>query len=124
MLLKEAVMRRIIVLSLSVMLALLVSPAFAQQESAPWPTDGWQTSKPEAQGMNSETLAAMLDTIAAQDVSIHSILVIRNGYLVLESYRYPYAADDLHTVYSVTKSITSALFGIAFDQGFIEGGEQ
>jgi CubicO group peptidase (beta-lactamase class C family) len=124
MLLKEALMRRIIVWSLSVMLALLVTPVFAQEKSTPWPTDGWQTSTPEGQGMNSQTLAAMLDTIAAHDVPIHSVLVIRNGYLVLEAYNYPYAPDDLHTVYSVTKSITSALFGIALDQGFIEGGEQ
>jgi CubicO group peptidase (beta-lactamase class C family) len=108
-------------LSIGSLLLFLVSPVSAQDESIPWPTDGWQVSSPEAQGMNSALLAAMLQTMADQDMNIHSALVIRNGYLVLEAYNYPYTANDLHTVYSVTKSFTSALFGIALDQGYIGG---
>jgi CubicO group peptidase (beta-lactamase class C family) len=118
-------MRRIpIYLCFALLLLLLINPAFAQESTIPWPTNGWQTASPESQGMNSLTLAPMLDAIAQQHVAIHSVLVIRNGYLVLETYNYPYTADDLHTVYSVTKSFTSALFGIALDQGYIKGVDQ
>jgi CubicO group peptidase (beta-lactamase class C family) len=115
-------MRRI-ALILSVVL-LLASPVLAQENNPPWPTEEWQTSTPEAQGMDSALLTAMLETIAEDDLPIHSILVVRNSYVVLEAYNAPYTADDLHTVYSVTKSVTSALFGIAMDQGYITGIDQ
>jgi CubicO group peptidase (beta-lactamase class C family) len=52
---------------------------------------------------------------------IHSLLIVRNGFLVVEEYFAGYGADDLHTIQSVTKSITSALIGIAIDRGKIRG---
>jgi CubicO group peptidase (beta-lactamase class C family) len=103
---------------------LLASPVLAQENNPPWPTDEWATSTPEVQGMNSALLTAMADAIAEGDIAIHSVLVVRNGYLVLEAYHAPYSAANLHTVYSVTKSVTSALFGIAMDQGFITAIDQ
>jgi CubicO group peptidase (beta-lactamase class C family) len=116
-------MRRIIPLTLWLMLV-LVAPAFAQTDDQPWPTDGWQTSSPEAQGMDSTLLAEMLDNIIQRGVNIHSLLVVRDGYLVLEAYRHPYTADIPHQIYSATKSITSALVGIAIEQGYIQGIDQ
>ena len=50
---------------------------------------------------------------------IHSLLVVRNGYLVLEEYFHGWQADRLHMQQSVTKSFTSALVGIAIDRGHI-----
>jgi CubicO group peptidase (beta-lactamase class C family) len=110
----------------SLMQGLLIQsqPVNAQEPAVPWPTNGWQTSSPEAQGMNSVTLAGMLALLTEQKLDIHSVLVIRNGYLVLEAYQYPYTASDLHTAYSVTKSVTSLAFGIALDQGAIESVDQ
>lgn len=108
-----------IVLLICLCLSVLISPAAAQEGTTPWPTDGWQTSSPEAQGMNSDILVTMVDTIADRQLPIHSVVVVRNGVVVLEAYQYPYSADDLHTVYSVTKSVTSVLTGIAVDQGLI-----
>src|SRR5689334_23749910 len=110
-------MRRIsVILCLCVM---LVVPTAAQDHATPWPTNGWQTSSPEAQGIDSQALAAVFDRIQERNLDIHSLLVIRNGYLVLEAYRYPYTPDMPHSVYSTTKSFTSALMGIAMAQGAI-----
>ncbi len=108
---------------LSLMLV-LVHPVLAQTSPLPWPTEGWQTSSPEAQGMNAKPLAAMLDFIADNDINVHSVAVIRNGYLVMEAYREFYNADTLNTIYSCTKSFTSALVGIAMEQGYIDNLDQ
>jgi len=52
---------------------------------------------------------------------IHSLLIIHNDRLVLEEYFRGWNRDMLHPCFSVTKSITSALIGIALHQGKING---
>lgn len=76
-----------------------------------WPTAGWRTSTPEAQGMFSGTLAKTLDMFGSQQVC--SIAVVRNGHLVAEAYNSCTQDDIPQDVKSVTKSVTSALVGIA-----------
>lgn len=57
---------------------------------------------------------------AAQSIPrFTSLLVVRNGKLVLEEYFNGFYADSLHDVRSVTKSVLSTLVGIALDNGFI-----
>ena len=46
---------------------------------------------------------------------IESLLVLKDGKLVLEEYFYNYHRDEPHNVFSVTKSITSLVTGIALD---------
>ena len=58
-----------------------------------WPTEEWQNSTPEAQGMDSNLLAQMLEEISTDKTGIHSVLVIRNGYLVTEAYFHPYQRE-------------------------------
>lgn len=84
-----------------------------------WPTAGWQTSSPEAQGMSSATLLEMHNYIAAQEWAIDAILIVRNGYIVFEEYSLGYDVNTLHFLYSCTKSVTSALIGIAINAGYI-----
>ncbi len=78
-----------------------------------WPTDGWPVSTPEAQGIDSATLANALVQIHAHRIPIHSLLIVRHGRIVLDSYFRPFADGRTHNVYSVTKSVTSMLVGIA-----------
>jgi len=90
-----------------------------------WPTEGWRTSTPEEQGMDSEQLAEMMDFILKQNsFTIHSLLIIRNGHIVTDATFYPFAQDSLHDLASATKSFTSSLIGIAIDKGYIESVEQ
>ena len=89
-----------------------------------WPTAGWQSSTPEEQGMDSEKLAKLFDYIQEQNLNINSVTIIRNGYLVADAAIYPFDIDSKHNLMSVTKSVISALIGIAIDQGFIEGVNQ
>jgi len=89
-----------------------------------WPTKGWRTASPESQGVDSNLLENMLDMILKKDLDIYSVLVVRNGYIVLDAYSYPRNADLTHNIYSCTKSVTSALIGIAIDKGYIKGVNQ
>jgi CubicO group peptidase (beta-lactamase class C family) len=89
-----------------------------------WPTDGWRTSTPEQQGIDSEKLAEALDYIQEKDVNIHSLLFIRNGYVVTDAYFYPFANGSVHDVASVTKSFTATLIGVAISEGNITSVEQ
>ena len=103
------------------LLVLLFIAACAPTSREPdyWPTEGWKTSTPEEQGMDSEMLAEMFDFIGKEDYDIHSVTIIRNGYLVTDASIYPFKADSKHNIHSCTKSIISALIGIAIEQGYI-----
>ena len=50
---------------------------------------------------------------------IHSLLIYKDETLVVEKYFRGYDREDLHVCYSVTKSVTSALIGIAIDKGYL-----
>ena len=78
-----------------------------------WPTNGWQTSTPEAQGIDSKWLAYAVQMIQWKHMPVNSLLVERHGYIVLDTYFYPFADNQLHDVASVTKSVMSTLVGIA-----------
>jgi CubicO group peptidase (beta-lactamase class C family) len=95
-------------------------PTQALAPSTYWPTEGWRTSTPEEQGMDSQQLAAMRDMIQKQQLNLHSLLVIRNGYIVSETYFEPYRQDTKHELYSCTKSFIATLVGIAIDKGYID----
>lgn len=97
------------------------TPTLLPPASTYWPTEGWRTSTPEQQGMDSELLVKMFDHIKQEDANIHSVLIIRNGYIVAEAYFYPLRQDIKHKIHSCTKSFTSALVGIAIHEGYIDG---
>ncbi|MCJ7622064.1 MAG: beta-lactamase family protein, partial [Anaerolineaceae bacterium] len=88
------------------------------------PTGSWETSTPEEQGMDSALLAEMLAEVEAEGHEIDSIMVVRNGYMVLDAYIDPFQAGSKHIIHSCTKSIVSALIGIAIEEGHIQGLEQ
>ncbi len=93
------------------------TPAEATQEQV------WQSSSPEAQGMDSNVLVELLKSIENLSIDVHGLVVARNGSVVLEASVFPFSIypDSRHNVYSCTKSVISILIGIAIDKGYIEG---
>lgn len=89
-----------------------------------WPTQEWHTSSPEAQGLDSGTLAQMLTAVMDQGAGIHSVLVIRHGTIVLEAYGYPYQPDTLQNTQAASATVLSALVGSAVQQGYITSVDQ
>jgi CubicO group peptidase (beta-lactamase class C family) len=116
-----------------VIITIMISTSFGMmsdaQSSRPvqiWPTEGWATSTPEDQGMDSTALAGIYDHVRDSGASIRSMLVVRHGYLVAEEYFTPmiYDMNNTHILFSVTKSVVSSLIGIAIDKGFIDNTSQ
>ncbi len=54
-----------------------------------WPTNGWRSSTPEEQGMDSGKLADMFEYIKEKGYTIDSVTIVRNGYIVTDAYLNP-----------------------------------
>jgi CubicO group peptidase (beta-lactamase class C family) len=89
-----------------------------------WPTEGWHTSSPEQQGIDSAKLVDMIEFVQEREYNVDSIVVIRHGYEVAEIYFEPFSEGERHILYSCTKSVVSALIGIAIEMGYIQGVDQ
>jgi len=93
-----------------------------------WPTEAWRKCDPEEVGMDSKNLKelnAEIRLLLEMHIEIHSIVVIKDGYIVAEQYYSDeYGPDDLHRIYSCTKSITSAMLGIASGKDQLGGLDQ
>lgn len=70
--------------------------------------------------MDSQKLSQMLESVQQGRLGLHSLLVIRDGYLVSETYFGGYRQDTRQEIYSCTKSFVSTLIGIAIDKGYID----
>jgi CubicO group peptidase (beta-lactamase class C family) len=78
----------------------------------------WRTSTPAEQDMDGDLLANITTTIEADELSfVHGVLVVRHGTIIYEEYFGDFTADSRDNVRSVTKSVTSALVGIALANG-------
>jgi CubicO group peptidase (beta-lactamase class C family) len=89
-----------------------------------WPTSGWKTSAPEQQGMDPAKLLMTDEFIQNRLPDAFSLLVVRNGYLVFEKYYSWGSPEKIAVVHSVTKSVTSALIGIALAKGYLDSVDQ
>ena len=79
----------------------------------------WSGIYPELVQMDSSVLDNMINDVESNNYRVYSILIIKNGFLVKEWYQIPYDKDYLFRVYSVSKSVTSTLIGIALSKGYI-----
>ena len=88
---------------------------------APWPTVKWPRSSPEEQKINRKPWDDLVRRIRRENECphLHSLIIVKNGYLVLEEYFGGFDAETVHSLQSVTKSFTSAVIGIAIEQGKI-----
>ncbi len=91
-----------------------------------WPTEEWILSTPNAQGMNQSRLEEMVEFILDNNYALESVVIIRNGYIAFQESDFGRLKDlnQKRILYSVTKSITSALIGIAIDKGYINSTTQ
>ncbi|MEA4893971.1 MAG: serine hydrolase [Oscillospiraceae bacterium] len=74
--------------------------------------------------MNQENIAELEMTICSDYSNIAGITVLKNGVKLYENHFNGYTADSAFHVFSVTKSILSALIGIAVDKGYIRSLDQ
>jgi CubicO group peptidase (beta-lactamase class C family) len=101
-----------------------VSCGFTTGRADYWPTDGWRSSPPEEQGLDPKILSQIDHDVKETFPAVKGVLVVRNGYVVFENYYQGYDRSDYHHVFSVTKSVISALVGVALKEDRIENLDQ
>lgn len=93
-----------------------------------WPTESWRKCAPEEVGMDPMKLKELneeMRLLMEMEIDVHGVLIVKDGYIVAEQYySEDYGPDSLHRIASCTKSITSALFGIALDKGYLSSLDQ
>jgi len=83
----------------------------------------WSTASPQSAGFDTEKLDSAFLFAAERDY-IDGVLVIRHGSIVAEKYFNHYDKDYPHNVMSVSKSMLSAITGVAIEKGYIESIEE
>lgn len=89
-----------------------------------WPTAEWKAVDPATLSIDSARLSELEPRIISEYSNINGIVIVRKGYIAYEKYYHGYGPKDTHHVASVTKSILSALIGIAIDAGYMKSVDQ
>ena len=89
------------------------------EPEAPEPEPYWGYDTPENHGMDSAVLESLHE--ALDETEIYTSVIIKDGVIIDEYYKDGYDSTSLFSVRSCSKSITSALVGLAIEQGYIEG---
>jgi CubicO group peptidase (beta-lactamase class C family) len=85
--------------------------------------DGWPVSSLENEGISRAAIERFVQKLVDMPMDgisssqIHSLLIARNGRLVLEEYFHGYDRDTPHDTRSASKSWTSVLIGAAMQAG-------
>ena len=75
------------------------------------------TTFPEATGISASCIMDALREIDARGISMHSFLFCKDNCLVAEGYYAPVKKNDLHRMFSVTKSFVSIAIGFLQEEG-------
>ncbi|MBP7142703.1 MAG: beta-lactamase family protein [Opitutaceae bacterium] len=74
-------------------------------------------STPESQGISSESLLALFESAETEIDALHSLMIVRNGRVIAEGWWAPYASDEPHMLFSLSKSFTATGIGLAAAEG-------
>src|ERR1044072_4711684 len=101
---------------------LMMSNSCASAQHTRQEINGWQVS----QETYNRQLIESLKSKIAQNIykQINSIIVIKNGRLLIEEYFNGAVRDQLHDTRSVGKTFSSAILGIALKEGYIKSLDQ
>ncbi len=83
--------------------------------------DGWEVANAVAAGIDTSRIAALMRRILAGAFpNLHSVLVVKDGKLIVDEYFYNFYRDKPHQIASIAKVITAAAIGIAIERGLIK----
>lgn len=87
--------------------------------------DGLKVVSAESLGIDKSDIEILNQRILNGDYGyLRSLILIKNGHLFYEGCFHGARRDNRYTIYSVSKTFTSALIGIAIDKGFIKTVDQ
>jgi CubicO group peptidase (beta-lactamase class C family) len=83
-------------------------------------SDKLPRSRPEAQGVASQSILEFLAAINASKHEFHSFMMVRHGHVIAEGWWAPYRPQANHMLYSLSKSFTSTAVGFAVCEGKLD----
>lgn len=87
------------------------APAVAQNTTLP-------RSTPAQEGVDPNAVKQFIDALmAVPRTDIHHVVVVRHGKVIAEAHPAPFAKDDVHTLYSCSKTFTMLAIGMLVDDG-------
>ncbi|HEY5176517.1 MAG TPA: serine hydrolase [Terriglobales bacterium] len=85
----------------------------------------WEVGTPASVGIDGQVLTDVSRRAANGEFGqVNSLLVVRGGKLVFEEYYRGWGIFQIHTIQSLSKSVTSLLVGIAIGEGLIKSVDQ
>ena len=79
-----------------------------------------ERATPESQGVGSAAISAFIDGVEQHDeIELHSLMIVRHDRVITEGWWAPYTADQVHLLYSLSKSFTSTAAGMAEAEGLL-----
>lgn len=93
--------------------------AFVGLHGCDTPSDAWRVSSPAQEGMDAAVLEGARTYAFAEGKNTQGVVIVRHGRIVAEWYADGSDADSYAASWSMAKSFTSALVGIALDEGVL-----
>lgn len=75
---------------------------------------------PEQMGIRSKDILRYVQKLDRANLATHSVIIARHGHVIFEKYWAPYQKDELHRIYSATKSFVSIAIGFLAQDGLID----
>jgi CubicO group peptidase (beta-lactamase class C family) len=85
--------------------------------AAPPAPAGLPRATPESQGVSAAAIKAFVDEAEQTIDALHSVMIVRHGHVIAEGWWQPYAANEPHMLFSLSKSFTSTAVGLAIADG-------
>lgn len=119
--------RNAILIKIALLLSALFLPVSNQvaAESVHWPTEQWRENLADPKGEKGKEVQSLQAYLFPKDVTVENfsgiqtdgVVIVKDGEIVFEQYRAPYHKNKVHLSWSMAKSFTNALYGIAVLQG-------
>jgi CubicO group peptidase (beta-lactamase class C family) len=94
-----------------------------EADYAPLPGEEWEISSPEKEGLDPDLVEDLYQYAEDLD-TLYSVLLVKNGVLVAEKYFNGAARDESRLLQSASKSMISALVGIALQEDCLSNIDQ
>jgi CubicO group peptidase (beta-lactamase class C family) len=74
-------------------------------------------STPQAQDVSAGRILDFVNAVERELDAVHSMMIVRHGYVIAEGWWHPYSAELTHSMYSLSKSFASTTVGFAVSEG-------
>ena len=79
----------------------------------------FEMTSPESLGISSEAIRSFLEACGRAGLELHRLMILRHGKCCAKVTWAPYGEEDLHPLYSFSKSFTATAIGFARQEGLL-----